>query len=480
MPTRTVVIIGGGIAGLAAAVRLIQLGIKPVVLEKRPFLGGRAYSFTDTETGIEIDNGQHVFVGACDQFQQYISDIGASDQIALGKRIGFPVLKSGKTSWLKARKLPGLLSNLSALLGYRHVGMIGKLRILWGLLSIKLTRLSPSSHTDSYHDLTTFDDWLRDHWQNNETIQNFWNLIILPSLNDDITAVSAHTSISLFKVALLGSARNPAMGIPLSGLSTLVGDNARRFIEANGGEVRTGIDVKSLHIADGAIKGVRTAGEELIEGEAVIAAVPAAVMTQLIPVGSDGPDDFFTAAESVRSAPIVAVHIWYDRPVLAEKFVAVLDSPLQWVFNDTELKTQNGDASNGDARRGNTQHVVISLSSAWEWQDRSKAELRDIFTAEMEKVFPAARSAKIDRFTVVKMLEATFRVTPGSRKSRLPQRTPLPGFYLAGDWTDTGWPSTMESAVRSGNLAAGYIAEDIGTGTRGRDDLLNSDSGVST
>lgn len=467
MPTRIVVIIGGGIAGLAAAVRLIQLGIKPIVLEKRPFLGGRAYSFTDTEAGIEIDNGQHVFVGACDQFQQYISDIGASDQIALDERIGFPVLKSGKTSWLKARKLPGLLSNLSALFGYRHVGTIGKLRILWGLLSIKLTRLSPSSHTDSYHDLTTFNDWLRDHRQNNETIRHFWNLIILPSLNDDITAVSAHTGISLIKVALLGSSRNPAMGIPLSGLSTLVGDNARQFIEVHGGEVRTGTDVESLHISDGAIRGVCTAGEDLIKGEAVIAAVPAAAMTQLIPGGSDGPDDFFTPAESVRSAPIVAIHIWYDRPVLSEKFFAVLDSPLQWVFNDTELKTQNSDAGTGS-----TQHVVISLSGAWEWQDRSKQELRDIFTAEMEKVFPAARTASIDRFTVVKMLEATFRVTPGSRKSRISQRTPLPGFYLAGDWTDTGWPSTMESAVRSGNLAAGYIAEDIGTGTQSRDDLL--------
>ena len=473
MPTRTVVIIGGGIAGLAAAVRLIQLGIKPIVLEKRPFLGGRAYSFTDSETGIEIDNGQHVFIGACDEFQQYISDIGASDQIALDERIGFPVLKGGKTSWMTARKLPGLLSNLSALLGYRHVGMIGKIRILWGLLSIKLTRLDQNSYSDSYHDLTTFDDWLRDHKQNNETIQNFWNLIILPSLNDDITAVSAHTGISLFKVALLGSSRNPAMGIPLTGLTTLVGDNARDYIEAHGGEVRTGVDVESLHISDGTINGVRTANEGFVEGEAVISAVPANTMTQLIPGDSGGPDDFFTTAESIRSAPIVAVHIWYDRPVLSEKFVAVLDSPLQWVFNDTELKPRKGNAGTGNA-----QHVVISLSGAWEWQDRSKQELRDIFTTEMEKVFPAARSANIDKFTVVKMLEATFRVTPGSRKSRLSQRTPLPGFYLAGDWTDTGWPSTMESAVRSGNLAAGYVAEDIGTGTQGRDDLLTSSSGV--
>jgi squalene-associated FAD-dependent desaturase len=457
MPTRTVVIVGGGIAGLATAVRLIQLGLKPIVLEKRPFLGGRAYSFTDSDTGVEIDNGQHVFIGACDEFQQYIADIGASDQIRLDKLIGFPVLKRGKTSWIRARRLPGILANLSALLGYRHVGVIGKLRILRGLLSIKLTRLKPTAFGAgliSQHDQITFDDWLRDHGQNNETIQNFWNLIILPSLNDDIAAVSAHTGIQLFKVALLGPARNPAMGIPLAGLSTLIGDNARAFIESHGGEIRTGVDVESLHIAGGGIKGVRTTNDELIEGEAVVSAVPAAAMTSLIPGEPDGPYDFFTPANSVSTAPIVAVHIWYDRPVMNENFVAVLDSPLQWVFNDTDLKSRNEPG----------QHIVISLSGAWRWQDRSKQELRDIFTLEMENAFPEVRNASIEKFTIVKMLEATFRVGPRSQGSRLSQRTPLPGFYLAGDWTDTGWPSTMESAVRSGNLAAKFIVEDIGTG----------------
>ncbi|MCZ6538931.1 MAG: hydroxysqualene dehydroxylase HpnE [Chloroflexi bacterium] len=461
MATRTVVVIGGGIAGLAASVRLIQLGLKPIVLEKRAFLGGRAYSFTDSDTGAEIDNGQHVFVGACDQFQQYIRDIGAWDQVSLEKRMGLPVLKHGRLSWLRARKLPGSLANLSALLGYRHVGLRGKMRILWGLLSIRLIRLSP----DSIHDHVTFEDWLRDHGQNDETIQNFWNLIILPSLNDNISVVSAHTGIALFKVAMLGPARNPALGIPLVGLSTLAGENARDFIELHGGEVRTGVDVASLQIVDASITGVLTTGGETIDGEAVIAAVPAAAMTPLLPGGDAGPggqDDFFTPAESVKTAPIVAVHIWYDRPVLREKYVAVLDSPLQWVFNDSDLKS-SVDADSRDKSAG--QHIVISLSGAWEWKDRSKQDLREIFAAEMVRVFPEAEAATIQKFTVVKTLEATFRSGPGSLKARLSQRTPLPGFYLAGDWTDTGWPSTMESAVRSGNLAAEYIAEDIGTGT---------------
>ena len=455
MPTlsnRTVLIIGGGIAGLATAVRLIQIGIKPIVLEKRPFLGGRAYSFTDSDTGTEIDNGQHVFIGACDQFQQYIADIGASDQIRLEKRIGFPVLKHGKISWIKARKLPGPLANLSALLGYKHVSLVGKFRILWGLLSIKMTRLGVTSP----HDLFSFDDWLRDHGQTDETIQNFWNLIILPSLSDDIESVSAHTGIELFKIALLGSAKNPAMGIPLSGLSTLVGENAKKFIEGHGGEIRTGIDVQSLEIAKGRISGVRTAKDQLIEGEAIVSAVPASAMTPLLPSGSSELEDFFTPAESVRTAPIVAIHIWYDRPVMTDKFVATIDSPLQWVFNETELKSRDEIG----------QHIVISLSGAWKWQDKSKNQLREIFTEEMANTFPAAKDAYVEKFAVVKMLEATFQVAPNSRKQRLSQRTPLPGFYLAGDWTDTDWPSTMESAVRSGNLAAKYIAEDIGTGKR--------------
>jgi squalene-associated FAD-dependent desaturase len=455
MPTlsnRTVLIIGGGIAGLATAVRLIQIGIKPIVLEKRPFLGGRAYSFTDSDTGTEIDNGQHVFIGACDQFQQYIADIGASDQIRLEKRIGFPVLKHGKISWIKARKLPGPLANLSALLGYKHVSLVGKFRILWGLLSIKMTRLGVTSP----HDLFSFDDWLRDHGQTDETIRNFWNLIILPSLNDDIESVSAHTGIELFKIALLGSAKNPAMGIPLSGLSTLVGENAKKFIEGHGGEIRTGIDVQSLEIAKGRISGVRTAKDQLIKGEAIVSAVPASAMTPLLPSGSSELEDFFTPAESVRTAPIVAIHIWYDRPVMTDKFVATIDSPLQWVFNETDLKSRDEIG----------QHIVISLSGAWKWQDKSKNQLREIFTEEMANTFPAAKDAYVEKFAVVKMLEATFQVAPNSRKQRLSQRTPLPGFYLAGDWTDTDWPSTMESAVRSGNLAAKYIAEDIGTGKR--------------
>ena len=147
------------------------------------------------------------------------------------------------------------------------------------------------------------------------------------------------------------------------------------------------------------------------------------------------------------------MHIWYDRPVLEDRFVAVLESPLQWVFNVTRMHEKE---TEGDGRG---QHIAISLSGAWEWKDRSKAELREKFVSEMARVFPEAANAEVTRFITVKMLEATFRVVPGSERNRLPQETPVPGLFLAGDWTRTDWPSTMESAVRSGNLAGDAVAK---------------------
>ncbi len=197
--------------------------------------------------------------------------------------------------------------------------------------------------------------------------------------------------------------------------------------------------------------GVRLAGGGVVRADSVIIALPAADMLGMLPEDL-AESEFFSVASKVETAPIVGVHIWYDRPVLKDDFIAVLGGPLQWVFNVTGLQH----ADDGDG-----QHVVISLSGAWQWRDRSKAELWEIFVTEMARAFPAASSAQVTRFLVVKMLDATFRVRPGSTQHRLPQRTPVKNLFLAGDWTDTGWPSTMESAVRSGNMAAKAALEII-------------------
>ncbi len=448
---KRVVIVGGGLAGLAAGVALSKRGFRVILLEKRPFLGGRAFSFRDPETGIEVDNGQHVFVGACDQYMRFLRDIGAWQNVRMPKRLAARVIRDGKSAWLRASSwIPGSAANLPALLGYSHVSFVGRLRLLYGMMRIRFARREPGGPLEDQ----IFEDWLRERGQTDETISRFWNLIVLPALNDNISEVSADAGLMLFQTALLGAPTKAAIGYPVVGLSRLAGDAAQEFITDRGSEIKLSADVAGLALENGRVCGVQLESGELVDADSVVVALPAAATRELI--SSDiSSADHFSPADDVETAPIVGVHIWYDTEVIDDLFVAVLDSPLQWVFNVTRMHERETEDS------GNGQHIAISLSGAWQWKDKSKAELREIFVSEMARVFPAAANASVTRFITVKMLDATFRVTPGAEKNRLPQETPVPGLFLAGDWTRTGWPSTMESAVRSGNLAADAVTRHL-------------------
>lgn len=450
-----VVIVGGGLAGLSAGVRLSQQGVKVTVLEKRPFLGGRAFSFKDPETGVEVDNGQHVFVGACAEYMSFLKEIDAWDNVRMPRRLATRVIRNGKTAWLRAStRIPGSAANMPALLRYGHLSISGRLRLLYGITRIRFARRKSGGTLES----ETFDSWLRRHGQNDETISRFWNLITLPALNDDITAVSADAGLMLFQVALLGAPENAAIGYPVVGLSRLAGDAANSFITRNGGTVRTAADVAELLVEEDRCIGVRLTNGELIQADSVILALPASATRELLPMQLQE-HEFFAPAANIETAPIVGVHIWYDRQVMDDIFVATLDSSLQWVFNVTKMHERESEADEAG------QHIAISLSGAWKWKDMSKAELRENFVNEMERVFPEAAKAEVRRVITVKMLDATFRVTPGAETHRLPQATPVPGLFLAGDWTRTGWPSTMESAVRSGNLSADAVMKQLSVTT---------------
>ena len=237
--------------------------------------------------------------------------------------------------------------------------------------------------------------------------------------------------------------KDATLGYSKVGLTSLAGEPAGRFLEERGAQLLMGTTAKSVSVEDSRVKAIELSNGRTLQADAYVCALPFDVLLEVLPRDlADGP--YFSRACMLKSSPIVGIHLWYDRTIMEQDMVGFLESPVQWVFNKTLIQGSDG-------LRG--QHVCISVSGAWEYVDRPKDELRELFSGEMERLFPKARGARIERFLVVKQPQATFRSVPRVAQLRPTQTTPLANLFLAGDWTDTGWPSTMEAAVRSGVLA---------------------------
>ena len=442
-------VIGGGLAGLSAACALAERGIAVTLIERRNYLGGRAFSFIDPHTGMELDNGQHVFLRCCIEYIDFLRKIGAFEQTTLQEQLRVTVAdRSGKRGVLSStRFLPAPLDVLPSLLLYRHLGLMDRLRIVRGMMSIRRTnRERERERLESM----SFRDWLLQHGQNDRTITALWELITLPILNDTIDAASAYMGIMAFQDSLLAGKGMADLGYSRVGLSTLVSEGARHFIESRGGRLIMGRRVSDLLVKDGRVTGV-TVGEETIDADAVISAVPWDGLERLLASEETDAHLAEVRAPQLEWAPIVGLHIAYDRPVMNEPFLTVVDSPIQWVFNRS-LMQESADVNS---------RLLVSISAAWQEAGMTEDELRDLAEAELRAVFPETRNASMTLFRVVKQPQATFRCLPGIQEQRLGQSTNVPGLFLAGDWTQTGWPATMESAVRSGNLAAKAVESSL-------------------
>lgn len=444
---RHCVVIGGGLAGLAAAIALLDAGLRVTLVEKRPFLGGRAYSFNDPETGQEVDNGQHIYLRCCTAYIDFLKRLGVFDRTALQKQFSLPVLDTqGHMSTLSAFPgLPAPLHLLPSLLAYRHLTVVEKLRLFPAFLSLFLTdRQRRRAELESQ----TFLQWLRQRGQPDRVIERLWNLIILPALNDDVGSVSAYMALMIFQEGLLRGRRNADIGYSRVGLTALISDAARDYIQEKGGKLLLDQAAVRLCVEQGQVTAVTLSSGQALEAEAVVSSVPWDSLLKLL----DPPwvaHPFFVGAAKLEASPIVGIHVWYDRLVTELEFAAFLDSPVQWVFNKSRIQGLAGPG----------QYLCVSLSGAQKYGAMSKGELQALFATELARLFPKAREAKIERFIIVKQLAATFRSSPGAEEHRLPQATPVRNLYLAGDWTQTAWPSTMESAVRSGRLAAARVLE---------------------
>ena len=436
----TALVLGGGLAGIAAACALGDAGFQVVLLERRAFLGGRAFSFHDAETGWDVDNGQHVFLGCCTEYVGLLQRLGVLDQTSLQDNLSVPIIEGGRIGRLWSAALPRPFHLAPAFIRYPHLGLLDKLRLVYGMHKVRHT--NRAKHRDTLQ-RETFLNWLKRHHQTQRIIEAFWNLITLPTLNSPADHVSADMGLMVFQESLLRDRHGADLGYARVGLTALVQDAAVAAIGEQGGEVRLQSPVLGIEAEDGAIVGVRTS-EGLLQADAYVSALPFDALTELLPP-EIGAAAFFQQAAVLRWAPIVGVHVWLDRWVTDLEVAAFLDSEVQWLFNKSLI--QNRPREEG-------QYLCISLSGAWQYADAPNAELEHRFVEELRRLFPAAREARVKRVLVVKQRQATFIPEPGSNAGRLTAATPAPNLFLAGDWTDTGWPATMESAVRSGNAAA--------------------------
>ena len=438
-------VIGGGLAGIAAAARLAESGWRVTLLEARSSLGGRSFSFADRDTGRQLDNGQHVIVGACRNLVEFFDRIGVGDSWHLQPRLNVDIYdRAGRKGKLYGLGGPAPAHLLAAFITYRHLSLGDKCRAVRGVVAAMLVdRSAPQM------DSTSFYDWLRARGQSERCIDNLWNVIIEGTLNDNIRDVSAAMGLMIIQDGLLKGRSEINLGYPKTLLGQAVGAPSEAYLHSLGVRTLLGCSAHSIEVnANGSVERVVAAAGRGFSADAYVSAVPFWVLPGLIPdhLADETP---FNSLTGLRASPIVNVHLQYDRPVMDGAFCYFLDSPLQWVFNDSLIR--GGDGSSG------RQSLIVSISAAWDHIDLPRPEIARRIAAEMEAAFPRARQAHLEDSTVVKQRNATFRCLPGAQRFRPGPVTASPNLFLAGEWTDTGWPSTMEGAIISGYNAAAAV-----------------------
>jgi squalene-associated FAD-dependent desaturase len=472
-----VVVIGGGLAGITAAIALAESGAQVTLLEARPRLGGATCSFT--RDGLTVDTGQHIFLGCCSAYRGLLGKLGMTAHAPLQDRFDVTVLAPGpagqpRQARLRRTALPGPLHMLPALGRYPFLTKAERARV--SLPALAMRRVDPA---DPGVDAQRFGDWLAARGQSERVRRALWDLFTVSALNiagDDASLALAATVV---KTGLLGKNNAADIGVPALPLGELHGDAAAALLARLGAQVALSTKVASIEVgAQAAVSAgsgatgatgstaadhpedsdarfrVRLARPEgdaglgaEIAADAVVLAVPHEKAAPLVPPDAL-PSGTVAAWSGLGASPIVNVHVIYDRPVTSLPFAAAIDSPVQWVFDRTSI------SGLGDGRSGGPQYLAISLSAADAYAEVPAASLRDQFVPALAELFPAARDAQVTEFFVTRERRATFRQGPGTGALRPKAGTRLPGLVLAGAWTDTGWPDTMEGAVRSGLSAA--------------------------
>jgi squalene-associated FAD-dependent desaturase len=433
MTPRHVAVIGGGLAGITAALECSRAGAAVTLLESRGRLGGAAYSFT--REGIRADNGQHVFLRCCTAYRELLEQIEASHLVTLQSRLDIPVLgPGGRRASLRRSDLPAPLHLAPTLARYGFLTTGERFGVARAMAA--LNRIDSE---DPVVDERSFGDWLREHRQGAQAVAGVWGLIVRPTLNLDPADASLAQAAQVFQVGLLRDRAAGDIGYARAPLSEIHDVAARRTLIRRGVEVRLRHGATTIVAEEDGFR-IEISGAPTLSADVVVVAVPPDRAARLLPAAAAV--DRSRLARLGRS-PIVNVHVVYDRRVMDVPFAAGVGTPVQYVFDRTE-------SSGIEAG----QYLVVSLSAADAELEMTVEELRDRYLPALVELFPSAAGAAVEAFFVTREHSATFRATPGVRALRPAAQTPLTGLVLAGSWTDTGWPATMEGAVLSGRIAA--------------------------
>jgi squalene-associated FAD-dependent desaturase len=434
-----VAVVGGGLAGITAALDLAEAGIDVTLLESRGWLGGATFSIE--RDGLWLDNGQHVFMRCCTAYRRFVDRIGAGDCVTLQERLDVPVVApGGRTARLRRSGLPAPLQLGAALARFPFLSPADKARLFPAVVGLMRLRLD-----DPALDATTFGAWLAEHRQTRRAIEALWDLIALPTVNVAAVEASLVLAAKVFKTGLLEESDAADIGYATVPLRRLHHDRPLATLGRLGVGVRLKAEARSVVVGRESVELALADGR--ITVDAVIVAVPheeaAALVGEHLPSGVD--------PVRLGRSPIVNLHVGYDRSVMPHAFAAGIGSPVQFVFDRTD--------SSGHVPG---QLLAISISGADGFADRSLEELRAVFVPAVAELFPAAGRAEVTSFFVTREPAATFRGVPGTARHRPAAATMHPRVFLAGAWTDTGWPATMEGAVRSGTAAARALVESLG------------------
>jgi squalene-associated FAD-dependent desaturase len=467
----TVAIAGGGLAGLAAACALSDAGFRVTLFEKRPFLGGRASSYEHPGTGEVVDNCQHVLFRVCTNLVKFYQRIGVAGQIRWFDQMNF-VEPGGRVSVLKSSPLPAPLHTAPSFFDFPFLTTADKLGVARALapLTLRVQR----------DDGRSFQQWLDQHGQTKTAIERFWRPILISALSEELDQISISSAAQVVRESMKSpEARH--MGVPTVPLTELY-NAAGEYIRARGGtlHVRTSLDTFAADSSQVRVK----IGNEETSFDYLALALPFDALDRVLPNAPER-SSLREQISHFQNSPITGIHLWFDRQISDLDHAVLLDRTIQWMFHKSRLQPMRTHVSEENWKRNQREghdfsradqasnlggalapevpsYIELVVSSSKSLIEKSRSEIVDLALAEVREFFPAARQANLVKSTVIKEVNATYSPRPGIDAHRPSPSTAWPRIFLAGDWTATGWPATMEGAVRSGYLAAEAVARSAG------------------